>query len=202
MFAERLEEAQQKREHGITTLMAALTKRVTQEEEAAELERLRQEAAARAERDCIAEAQRQAVEQERQRVAQEEEARRQAEAQRLADAERQAQQAEIQRQQAEQRAEQARQDAANQAAQAAEQARQDEQRRQQEEQAEQERQAAARAADIAHRGAINKAALEALLAVSLNGQAGDQASYMSVTEAKAVIAAIVRGQIPAVSIQY
>lgn len=209
-IGDRLEEAEIKVKHGITVLTEALAKRQQYEDEQAELERLRKEAAERAEQDRIAEAQRQAVEQERQRAAQEEQARRDAEAQRLADAERQAREAEEQRQQAErdriaaeERLEQERQQAAQRQQQAAEQARLEEQRRQQEESDRQERERQAREADKAHRGRINKAALEALMLVTTEPDGivtlGDTLSDETL---KQIITAIVRGQIPNVTINY
>jgi DNA segregation ATPase FtsK/SpoIIIE-like protein len=209
-IGDRLEEAEFKVKHGITVLTEALAKRQQYEDEQAELERLRKEKAERDEQDRIAEAQRQAVEAERQRAAQEEQARRDAEAQRLAQAEQQAREAEQRAQQAEQdriateqRAEQERQQAEQRQQQAAEQARLQEQQRQQEEAAEQERQAQRRAADKAHRGAINKAALEALMLVTTEPDGivtlGDTLSDETL---KQIITAIVRGQIPNVTINY
>lgn len=209
-IGDRLEEAEVKIEHGINVLTEALAKREQYESEQAELERLRKEKAARDEQDRIAEAQRQAVEAERQRVAQEEQARRDADAQRIADAERQTREAEERAQQAErdriateQRAEQERQQAEQRQQQAADQARQDEQRRQQAEAAEQERQAQARAANRAHQGAVNKAALEALMLVTTTPDGivtlGDTFSDETL---KQIITAIVRGQIPHVTINY
>lgn len=196
-IGDRLEEAEFKVKHGVTVLGEALAKREQYEADQAELERLRQEQAAREEQDRIAEAQRQAVEQERQRVTQEEQARRDAEAQRLADAERQAREAE-------QRAQQAEQDrlaAEQRAADAAEQARLEEQQRQQEEADRKERDRQAREADKQHRGRINKAALDALLAINMV-EDGREPAYLMPDEAKQIITAIVRGQIPNVSINY
>lgn len=209
-IGERLEEAEFKVKHGITVLTEALAKREQYESEQAELERLRKEAAERAEQDRIAEAQRQAVEEERQRVAREDQARRDAEAQRLADAERQAREAEEQRQQAErdriaaeERLEQERQAAEQRAADAAEQARLEEQQRQQEEADRQERERQAREADKQHRGRINKAALDALMLVTTEPDGivtlGD---VLSDETLKQIITAIVRGQIPNVTINY
>lgn len=207
-IGDRLEEAEVKVKHGITVLTEALAKREQYEAEQAELERLRKEKAERDEQDRIAEAQRQAVEAERQRVAQEEQARRDAEAQRLADAERQAREAEERAQQVEQQAretekrlEQERLDGERRAAEAAEQARLQEQQRQQEEAAELERQAQARAANRAHQGAINKAALDGLLAINM-AEDGREPAYLMPDEAKLIITAIIRGQIPNVVIQY
>jgi hypothetical protein len=59
----------------------------------------------------------------------------------------------------------------------------------------------ARAANRAHQGKINKAALDAILAINMAGD-GQQESFLSEVEAKAIVAAIIRGQIPAVSIAY
>lgn len=196
-IGDRLEEAEFKVKHGITVLTEALAKREQYEAEQAELERLRKEKAERDEQDRIAEAQRLAVEQERQRVAQEEQARRDAEAQRLADAERLAREAEERAQQAEQDRLAAEQRAAD----AAEQARLQEQQRQQAEAAELERQNHARAANRAHQGAINKAALEGLMAVNLAAE-GQPEVFLPPEEAKLIITAIIRGQIPNVTINY
>lgn len=204
VFGERLEEAEMKRKHGIAMLTEALDKRKKYESEQAELERLRKEAAAREEQDRIKAAADKAVEDERQRVAQQQEQERAAAQERIRQAEQETleaqrlvQQAENDRIAAEQRADRERQ----QSEQRAEQARLDEQRRQQEEQAEQQRQAQAREANRAHCGAINKAALEALLLVNV-GNDPEFPVYLSDAEAKAVITAIVKGQIPAVSIAY
>ncbi|MNZ77176.1 hypothetical protein D3C78_957050 [compost metagenome] len=207
-YQERLEEAEEKRNYGIVLLTAAFDKQKVAEDQASELERLRKESAERAEKDRIAEAQRQAVEAERQRVANEQQAQRDAEAQRLAQAEQQTQAAEQRAQQAEndriateQRAEQERQQAEQRQQQAAEQARLDEQKRQQDAADEIIRQQQARESDKAHRGAINKAALEALMSTNM-ADVGAPEIFLSMTEAKAIIAAIVRGQIPAVAISY
>lgn len=209
-IGDRLEEAELKVKHGITVLTETLSKVEKYEAEQAELERLRKEAAERAEQDRIAEAQRQAVEQERQRVAQEQQVQRDAEAQRLAQAEQQAREAEQRAQQAEQdriateqRAEQERLDGERRATEAAEQARLEEQQRQQEEAAELERQAQARAANRAHKGAINKAALEALMLVTTEPDGiVTLGEVMSDEALKQIITAIIRGQIPNVTINY
>lgn len=199
-YQERLEEAETKRKYGLTVLAEILAKAQKYEAEQAELERLREEAAARAEQDRIDAAARQAVEDERQRVAQEQQEQRDADALRIKQAEERAEQAERDRIEADQRAENER----KQSAQRAEQARLDEQQRQQDEAAEAARQQQVREANKAHRGAINKAALEALMNVGLNVVDGVDVgdTYLSPDEAKAIITAIIRGQIPAVSITY
>ncbi|MNP93558.1 hypothetical protein D3C85_60830 [compost metagenome] len=203
-YQERLEEAQVKQKHCIDTLTAALAKRQQYEAEQAELVESRRKIAAMEEEARIKAAADKAVEDERQRVAQEQQAQRDADArslhlaeERTREAESRAQQAERDRIAAEERAETERQHAE----QRAEQARLDEQRRQQEEQAEQQRQAQEREANRAHCGAINKAALDALLAVNMSAD-GQPESFLSAAEAKAIITAIIRGQIPAVSIAY
>lgn len=208
VFGDRLEEAVTKQQYGLGILSKALDERLQFEKDQEELERLRREAAARAEQDRINEAAAKAVEDERLRVAGEQQAQREADALRIQQAEQQAREAEQRAQQAEQdriateqRAEHARQQAEQRQQQAADLAREQEQRRQQEEQAEQQRQAQAREANRAHCGAINKAALEALLSVNMSAE-GQPESFLSQTEAKAIITAIIRGQIPAVAITY
>lgn len=197
VFGDRLEEAEMKRKHGIAMLTEALEKRKKYEAEQAELVENRRKIAALEEEARIKAAADKAVEDERQRVAQQQDQERIAAQQRVQQAEQRAQQAEQDRIAADQRAEQER----KQADQRAEQARLDEQRRKQEEQAEQQRQAQAREANRAHCGAINKAALEALLAVNMSAE-GQVESFLSEIEAKAIITAIIRGQIPAVAITY
>lgn len=206
----RLEEAEEKRKYGIQLLVAAFDKRKAVEDQAAELERLRKEAAERAEQDRIKAAADKAVEDERQRVAQEQQAQRDADArrvqeaeQRTRDAEARAQQEENNRIAAEQNAERERQQAEQRQQQAAEQARQQEQARHQRELEEQQRQQQAREADKAHRGAINKAALDALMMVKTTSDGIVTLGDMIDDEAlKMVITAIIRGQIPNVSIKY
>lgn len=197
VFGDRLEEAEVKRKHGIAILMEALEKRKKHEADQAELERLRRETAAREEQDRIKAAADKAVEDERQRVAQQQEQERIAAQRRVQEAEQRTQQAEQERIAAEQRAEQERQ----QADQRAEQARLDEQRRQQEAADAIIRQQQDREANRAHCGAINKAALEALLKVNV-GDDPEFPVYLSDAEAKAIVTAIIRGQIPAVAISY
>lgn len=219
-------DAHRAKAQALESLKKALAKRVEYDKEQAELERLRKEAADREQKDRDDELARQAVEAERVRVASEQQAQRETDAQRVAQAEQEREQArkdlelaEEGRQQAErdriaadQRAEDSR-IAAEKAAQhereqadirqknAEEQARQQEQQRQQSELAEQQRQKEAREADKVHRGSINKAALDALLAVNMSAP-GQPESFLSAAEAQAIIVAIVRGQIPAVSIAY
>ena len=197
VFGERLEEAETKRKHGLSILAEALEKRKKYESEQAELVESRRKIAALEEEARIKAAADKAVEDERQRVAQQQEQQRIADAQRIQQAEQRAQQAEQDRIAADQRAEQERQASA----QRAEQARLDEQRRQEEAADEIIRQQQAREANRAHCGAINKAALEALLTVNV-GNDPEFPVYLSDAEAKAIITAIIRGQIPAVAITY
>lgn len=208
VFGDRLEEAVTKQQYGLGILSKALDDRLKYESEQAELEELRKQAAERAEKDRIEAAARQAVEDERQRVAQQQQAERDAATQRIQQAEQQAREAEERahqeaqkRKMAEQSAESERIAAEQRELMAADQARQQELRRQQQEQAEQQRQAQAREANRAHCGAINKDALDALLAVNMSGD-GQPESYLSAAEAKAIVTAIIRGQIPNVAIQY
>lgn len=193
VFGDRLEEALTKQKYGLGVLSEALDKRLKYESEQKELEELRKQAAEREQKDREAEAARQAVEAERQRVAQEQQAQRDADEQRI-------QQAEQQTRDAEQRAQQAEQER-QQSEQRAQEARQREIQRQQDAVDEEVRQQQARESDKAHRGAINKAALDALLAVNMSAD-GQPESYLSQAEAKAIIVAIVQRQIPAVSISY
>lgn len=196
-YQERLEEAEQKRKFYISAMAAPLAKAQTDEHNAAEHERLRKELAARDEQDRIREAAAKAVEEERQRAAQQQQAQRDEDARKLREADERAQRAEQGRQAVERQAQQER----DQAAQREEQARLQERQRQEQETAEQKRLDDERAANRAHCGAINKAALDALMLVNMSGP-DQEASYMSAVEAKAIIAAIVRGQIPAVAITY
>lgn len=210
----------------LESLKKALAKRVEYEAAQAELTRMIEEKAARDEQDRIKAAQQQAVEEERQRSAQEQQAQREADAQRVAQAEQAREQARKDLELAEERRLQAERDriaadqraednriAAEKAAQhereqadirqknAEEFARQQEQQRQQDEKDREQRQKEVREADKAHRSTINKAALEALLAVNMSAP-GQPESFLSTVEAQAIIVAIVRGQIPAISIAY
>lgn len=225
-YQERLEEAEEKRKYGIQVLAAAFDKRKAAEDQAAEVEVLRKEKAAREEQDRIKAAADKAVEDERKRVANEQQAQRDADAHRIQQAEQEREQARQDLIVAEQRREQAerdhiaaeqraeddriaaernaeyeRQQAATRQQHAEDRARQQEQQRQQDEQAEQQRQQQARDNDKAHRGAINKAALDALMAVNSAAE-GQPASCLGEQQAKAIITAIIRLQIPNVSIKY
>jgi chromosome segregation ATPase len=207
-FGHRLEEAEQKRAYGITVLNDALAKRKQWEAEQAELVENRRKIAELEEQKRLKDAADLAVEQERQRVANEEKDRREAEAQRLRNAEDARIRAQQAQQEAEERAEDERNQSVirqNQAAAAARQQAIDEQeerdRLQREQEDQQRRDDEARAANRAHCGAINKAALEALLQVNLSGE-GEQASFLSGAEAKAIVTAIIKQQIPAVTIAY
>lgn len=197
VFGDRLEEAVTKQQYGLGILSKALDERLKYESDQAELVESRRKIAAMEEEARIKAAADKAVDDERQRVADEQKAQREADALRIQQADERAKKAEQDRVEAEQRAENER----KQSAQRAEQARLDEQKRQQDELAEQQRQQAAREANRAHCGAINKAALDALLAVNMSAE-GQVESYLSAAEAKAIITAIIRGQIPAVAITY
>ncbi|MDO1495799.1 hypothetical protein HND72_14560 [Pseudomonas putida] len=209
-------EAANTKDKVLTTLRAALQKREQFEAEQAELARLRREADERAEQDRIRLAQEAALEQERQRVAQEQQAERDAAAKREQDlkdqaaaqereaenqrlqlklqaeqAERARIQAESDRVATEQRMEQERQAAARRQDEAAEQARQEERRRADAAAAEIERQAQARAADNMHKGAINRAALEAFIACGMPEACAKQA-----------VTLIAQRKIPNIAISY
>lgn len=203
----------------LESLKKALAKRVEYDLAQAEIERLRKEAADRAQKDRDDELARQAVEAERVRVANEQQAQREEDARKLHEAEQATRDAEEnarnesnRRRLAEQTAESeriateqreliAKDRAAQDALAAAALARKQEQQRQQNELAEQQRQKEAREADKVHRGLINKAALEALLTVNMSAP-GQPESFLSAAEAQAIIVAIVRSQIPAISIAY
>lgn len=151
--------------------------------EAAEAERLAAEQRAQAERDAVA---------QRERDAQAAAERRELELKLQAEqAERQAAQAERDRIAAEQRAEQERADAVRRQAEAVERAEQAERQRQADEAARLEAEAKAREADRAHKGAILKAAKEAILKAGVTEE-----------QAKAIVKMIAAGNVPAVSIQY
>lgn len=208
VFGAKLEEAEAKRAYGITVLNEQLGKRQQYEREQAELVENRRKIAALEEEKRIKDAADLAVANERARVEREQQEKRDADAKRVREAEdtaRRAQQqlddanqrAEDERRQSEQRQQQAAADARQQALD--EQAERDRLQREAEEQKERDDQA--RAANRAHCGAINKAAVEALLLVNLSAD-GQPESFMSGAEAKAIITAIIRGQIPAVTIAY
>lgn len=197
VFGERLEEALTKQQYGLDILSKALEERLKFESDQAELVESRRKIAALEEEARIKAAADKAVEDERQRVAQEQQAQRDEDARKVREADERAQRAEQGRQAVERQAELERQ----QSAKREEQARLDEQQRQQAEADEANRLREEREANRAHCGAINKAALDALLAVNMSAD-GQVESFLSAAEAKAIITAIIRGQIPAVAIQY
>jgi hypothetical protein len=208
VFGRRLEEAEQKRAYGITLLTDALAKRQQYENQQAELVENRRKIAQLEEEKRIKDAADLAVANERARVEQEQQQKRDDDARRVREAEQKTRQAEQDRIAADQRAE----DERRQSQQRQEQAAKDARQKVLDEQAERDRQAQAkidqqrrddeaRAANRAHCGAINLAALEALVLVNLSADEQPE-SFMSKAEAKAIISAIIRGQIPAVAITY
>lgn len=163
---------------GLRDLLATTEKR---EAEQAELERLRKEAEEREQKDREA------------RIAQEAaEKAKQEQAEALAKAQAEKELAEQRRIAAEKQAEQDRADAERKAKEAAERAAAQERQRIADEQAKADAERAAREADHEHKATINRAALAAIQSA---GQLTDE-------QAKAVIVAIIKGQVPAVSIQY
>lgn len=207
-FGHRLEEAEQKRTYGITVLTEALAKRQQYENEQAELVENRRKIAALEEEKRIKDAADLAVANERARVEREQQEKRDADAKKVRDAEDAVRRANNDRLAAEERAEDERNQSVVRQNKAAADARQkalDEQaerdRLQREQEDQQRRDDEARAANRAHCGAINKAALDALLAVNLSAE-GQKARFMSAAEAKAIITAIIKQQIPAVTIAY
>lgn len=208
MFGARLEEAEAKRAYGITVLNEQLAKRQQYEAEQAELIENRRKIAALEEEKRIKEAADKAVADERARVEQEQQQKRDDEARRVREAEQKARQAEQDRIDAEQRlederrqSEQRQQDAARRERERVEQEQAARERAQRDAEERQRREDEQRAANREHCGRINKAALDALKAVNLSGE-GQEDSFMSDAEAKAIITAIIRGQIPAVTITY
>lgn len=207
-FGHRLEEAEQKRAYGITVLNEQLTKRKQYEAEQAELVANRRKIAQMEEEKRIKDAKEQAVADERARVEREQQEKRDSDARRVREAEDIARRAEQDRIAAEQRAEDERRQSQQRQEQAAADARQkvlDEQaereRLQREADEQKKRDDDARAANRAHQGAVNKGALDALLAVNMSAE-GQPESFLSEVEAKAIVTAIIRGQIPAVTITY
>lgn len=207
-FGHRLEEAETKRTYGITVLTEALAKRQQYENEQAELVENRRRIAALEEEKKIKEAADLAVANERARVEREQQEKRNADAKRVQDAEDTARRAKQDVDAANQRAEDERLKSQQRQDQAAADARQkviDEQatkdRIAREAREQQERDDADRIANLEHCGTINKAALKALLKVNLSAK-GQPESFMSEVEAKAIITAIIRGQIPAIAITY
>jgi septal ring factor EnvC (AmiA/AmiB activator) len=207
-FGHRLEEAEQKRAYGITVLTEALAKRQQYENEQAELVENRRKIAALEEEKKIKDAAELAVKEERERNEKQQQEQRDADAKRVRDAEDTArrnkqaladaeQKLADERRQSQQREEKAAADARQKVLD--DQAAKD--RQQQAEADQQRRDDEARAANRAHCGAINKAALEALLKINLSGD-GQPEAFLMPDEAKAIITAIIKQQIPAVTITY
>ena len=182
----------------LATLQLALTKRQAYEAEQAELERLRAEAAQREQADREARIAREAAEQAQREAEQRAQAERDAAAKREADAKAAAEQRELQLKleaeqsarrelEAQQRAEQAERKAIDDALLAVA----EERRRLKEENDRIEAEAKAREADIAHKGAINRAALEAFIA-----------GCMPEACAKQAVTLIAKRQIPNIQITY
>jgi hypothetical protein len=207
-FGHRLEEAEQKRAYGITLLTEQLAKRQQYESEQAELVENRRKIAELEEQKRIKDAADLAVANERARVEREQQEKRDADAKRVQDAQDNERRAKQALADAQQRAEDERVQSQRRQDQAAADARQ----KVLDEQAEKDRQVQAtldqqrrddeaRAANRAHCGAINKAAVDALMLVNLSAE-GLPEGFMSQAEAKAIITAIIRGQIPAIAITY
>lgn len=215
VFGDRLEEAETKRAYGITLLTEQLSKRQQYEAEQAELVENRRKIAQMEEEkrikdaaDLAVENERKRVEQDNQRKATEQQNQRDEDARKLREAEQKVRQAELDRIAAEQNAENERRLSEQRQKQAVENERLRLEREQAErervllEQIEQQRRDdEARAANRAHCGAINKTALDAILAINLNAD-DHPARHLNADEAKAIITAIIRGQIPAVTISY
>ncbi|MEH6566216.1 MAG: hypothetical protein V7756_12880 [Halopseudomonas sp.] len=191
-------EAHRVKAASLEALQQLLTKRQAHEAQQAELERLREEQAAQAQREREAQLVREAEERARAEAAQAAQAerdaviRREAESKAQSEArERQLQQqaeaAERERLASQQRAEQAEKDAAAKAEAAAAAERQ----RYLDEQKEIARQAAAREADVANKAKVNKAAMQAFMA------GGMPEEY-----AKQAVVLIAKRQIPNVTISY
>lgn len=197
-FEEFEAEAHRVKNTALVMLRNELVKREQYEAEQAELERLRAEAAQREQAEREARIAREAAEQAQREAEQRAQAERDAAKKREADAKAAAEQRELQLKleaeqsarrelEAQQRAEQAERDAEAKAQAAAAAERQ----RQADEQARIEREAKAREADIAHKGAINRAALEAFIA-----------GGMPEACAKQAVTLIAKRLIPNVSIAY
>lgn len=179
-YAESMAPATKLKKDALAHLDALIAAAKQQEAEAAELERLRKETAAReqAERDA--------------RIAAEATARAEAKAAARAEQERKASEArELAERQKAERAEREAQEAIAKAERAAKEA-EDRVRREAEAKAKAEAEAAAkREANKAHRARINNAAVEALMALAISRELGE-----------AIVTAIAKGEIPAVSIAY
>ena len=185
-------EAGRAKDAALTGLRGLLATTEQREAEQAELERLRQEAAEREQKDREAAIAREAAEKARQEQA-EALAKAQAEKE-LAEQRRIAaeKQAEADRIEAEQRAERERAEAEKRAAEQAEAAAQAERDRIAAEQAQVDADKAAREADREHQGNVNRAAMEAI----------QQAAGLTDEQSRAVIVAIIKGEVPSVTINY
>lgn len=193
------QEAHRVKASAIASLTAQLEKRKKYESEQAELELLRKAAAEQAQKDREERIAREAAEKARQEQAEalaKAQAEKELAEQRRIAAEKQAEadraKAEQERIAAEQKAEQDRIEAQARAKQQAEAAAQAERDRIAAEQAKAEEEKAAREADREHQGNINRAAMEAI----------QQAGSLTDEQARAVIVAIIKGEVPSVTINY
>ena len=197
-FEEFEAEAHRVKAAALAKLKVSFDEHQKREAEQAELERLRAEAAQREQKEREERIAREAADRARLEADQRAQAERNAAAKREADAKAASEQRELQLKleaeqsarrelEAQQRAEQAERDAEAKAQAAAAAERQ----RQADEQARIEREAKAREADIAHKGAINRAALEAFIA-----------GGMPEACAKQAVTLIAKRQIPNVQINY
>lgn len=185
-------EAGRAKDRALKALREHLAAVEAREAEQAELERLRKEAAERERVEREERIAREAAEKARQEQA-EALAKAQAEKE-LAEQRRIAaeKQAELDRIEAEKRAEQERIDAEQRAAEQAEAAAQAERDRIAAEQAQADAERKAREADKEHQGNINRAAMEAI----------QQTAGLTDEQARAVIVAIIKGEVPSVTINY
>ena len=174
-------EAEHQKAKSLETLRTALAAAEKREAEQAELERLRKEAEERERKD-----REEAIAREAAEKAQQEQARE------LAKAKADAELAEQHRIAQEEQAAKDKAEAERKAKEAAEQAAAQERQRIADEQAKAEAEQKAREADEEHRGAINRAALEAI----------QQAGGIEYDQARAIIVAIIKGQVPSVTINY
>lgn len=180
-------EAARAKDKALTALRAALVVREKYEAEQAELAELRRKQAEQEQKDRESRIAAEAAEKAQREAEQRAQAERDAAAQRERDLELQAERAKREQLEAQQRAEQAEREAQAKADQAAA----DERQRQADHQAEVERQARARERDVAHKKAINNAALAAFIA-----------GGMPEACAKQAVTLIAKRQIPAVTINY
>jgi hypothetical protein len=197
-WAEFQLDAAKAKDSTLATLRNALTARKQYEADQAELAQRRADDEARAQREHDERIRREAAEQAQrdadeaaQRERDQAEQREKVLKQQAEDAERKADQAKRDQEEAEQCAERERKEAAARQEQAVEQARLDEKKRADDAAAEIIRQQDARAADMAHRGKVNRKALEAFVS---NG--------MTEACAKQAITLIVQGKIPAIALTY